>query len=66
MIPENVKPVRQSGDATGGPETKISKPMDKPRKQYLANENVPQDSFHEEPLAEDFENPGDLSKRFSS
>ena len=66
MIPSDPKPVRQSGDATGGPSTKISKTMDKPPKEYLANENVPQDSFHAEPLAEDFENAGDLSKRFSS
>lgn len=42
----------------------IEKPMDKPAKQYDASETVPQDSFNEEPVAENFENPGDLSKRF--
>ncbi len=44
--------------------TAIEKPLDKPPKQYDASETVPQDSFGAEPLAENFENPGDLSKRF--
>ena len=42
----------QSGDATGGPEIPIQKPMDKPAKKYTANETVPPDNFHEEPLSE--------------
>lgn len=59
-----VKP--QTGDSTGGPEKPIEKPLDKPPYQYLANETVPQDDYHEEPLDERLmENRGDLSKRFS-
>lgn len=45
-------------------ERSIEKPMDKPPKKYDNSESVPQDGFCEEPLAENFENPGDLSKRF--
>ena len=44
--------------------TPFEKPMDKPAKQYTSNETVPMDSFNAEPVDENFENPGDLSKRF--
>lgn len=59
-----MKPVKQTDNATGGASKPFEKPMDKPEHQYLANETVPRDDFHEEPLDENFENPGDLSKRF--
>lgn len=47
-------------------ETPISKPMDKPPKKYTSNETVPADPFGAEPIDQNFENPGDLSKRFMS
>ena len=43
----------------------LPKPMDRPFPDYENSETVPAADFCEEPLAEDFENPGDLSKRFS-
>ncbi len=52
-------------DTTGDHSPKpMEKPIDKPAKQYSATESVPPDSFNAESLAESFENPGDLSKRF--
>jgi hypothetical protein len=45
-------------------ETPISKPLEKPARQYTSNESVPADPFCEEPVDQNFENPGDLSKRF--
>ena len=60
----NIKAVKQAGDSTGGPERPISKPLDKAPYDYLANETVPQDDYHETLIGEDHENPGDLSKRF--
>lgn len=49
-----------NGTSTGP----ISKPMDKPPKQYTSNETVPRDNFHSEPSTHSVENPGDRSKRF--
>jgi len=55
-----------TGDSTGSPDVPIQKPLDKPAKQYTANESVPQDDFHEEPLDESLmENPGSFAKRFA-
>lgn len=45
-------------------ERAIEKPMDKPPKKYDNSETVPENDFSADPLAENFENPGDLSKRF--
>ncbi len=60
-----MKVKQHDGSSTGGPEQPISKPLDKHPHQYLANETVPRDDFHEEGLDESLmENPGDLSKRF--
>ena len=56
----------QTGDSTGGPTKPIDKPLDKPDKQYLANESVPHDDYHEEPLDESLmENSGSFAKRFA-
>lgn len=61
-----MKPVRQSGDATGGPTVPVEKPLDRPFPSYRNDESVPRDGFHSEPLDEGLmENHGDLSKRFS-
>lgn len=57
-------PVSQTGDATGGPEQPISKPLDKPAKKYTANETVPQENFHAEAPPGEVENPGSFAKRF--
>lgn len=43
---------------------KIEKPMDKPPKQYTANETVPADSFNESPCGISQENSGSYAKRF--
>ena len=65
-MPDNIPstPLQHDGGVSGGPEQPISKPMDKPAKQYTSNETVPADNFHEEAPPGELENPGDLSKRF--
>lgn len=58
-------PAPHDGSARhGSGEQPISKPMDKPPKQYTANETVPRDNMHAETPPGEVENPGDLSKRF--
>ena len=60
------KDTPHTGDSTGGPEQPISKPLDKPPKQYIASENVPPDDFHAEPLDEGLmENHGSFAKKFA-
>ncbi len=61
-----MKAVKHTGNATGGPEQPISKPMDKPPRQYTSNETVPRDDFHGEPCKHDKENRGSYAKRFMS
>lgn len=60
-IPSTPKTQERRADGGTGP---VTKPMDKPEKQYLANETVPEDSFGAEAPPGELENPGDLSKRF--
>ena len=61
-----MKPVKQTGDSTGGPDKPFEKSMDRPFPSYTSNETVPKDDFHEEPLDEGLmDNPGDLSKKFA-
>jgi len=50
-------PIDPTG-AEGSAEGPISKPMDKPKKQYTANETVPEDDYHAE-------TPPDLNARNS-
>ena len=58
-------PMGHDGSAEQGTnDGPITKPMDKPPKQYLANETVPEHDFHAEAPPTEVENPGDLSKRF--
>lgn len=64
MHSNSYEPVSHDGSATGGPEQPISKPMDKPPKQYMANETVPQDNFHEEPCDYAKDNVVSLAKKF--
>ena len=51
--------------AEGSPFGPLDKPLDKPAKQYIASEDVSQDTFHEEPLTGSLENDGDFSKKFA-
>ena len=44
----------------------LPKPMDRAFPSYENSESVPEDDFCETPLDQDFENPGDLSKRFGA
>jgi len=60
-----IKPVRQTGDSTGGPTKPIEKDMDNPYANYHANETVPEHDYHEEASPDPFaENPGSFAKRF--
>lgn len=58
----------KQNDSRTGPNpfryTPFSKPMDKPPKKYTANETVPEDSMGAESVPVEFDNPGDLSKKF--
>jgi hypothetical protein len=60
-----MKPVKQTGDETGGPEQPISKPLDKAPDDYIASESVPPDDFHEVAFEGSFENQGSFAKKFS-
>lgn len=53
-----------TGDANGGSGDGLPKPMDKDPHQYRADETVPPDTFHEEPLDESLmENHGSFAKQ---
>jgi hypothetical protein len=59
-----MKPVKHDGSSTGGPTVPLSKPMDKPPKQYTSNETVPRDDFHAEAPPSEVDNPGSFAKKF--
>lgn len=60
-----MKPHAVSG-AEGSPPGKFQKPMDKPPKDYTANESVPRESFGAIPAPDMNAKTMDKSKKFSS
>jgi hypothetical protein len=61
----SITPVEHDESSTGGRDKPFEKTMDKPPKQYTANESVPRDNFHSEAPPGEQENSGDFSKRFA-